>query len=181
MHVMISSPGATMPATCECCYTIEPTRPPGQRRVDGVGRPKFDFHTGRRASASAIINPWSSTLGLANRATTVLPIALPFSKPASQASPIDSSGSSSSSLLSSRGAVCGRVALPRRPRRGGAAAALHNRGGRATQPWHGAASHTTARAKEWRIAASAFAASRRSQLYNRTAPVPRPRRELARL
>ena len=177
---MTSSPGATMPATCECCYTIEPTRPPGQRRVDGVGRPKFDFHTGRRASASAIINPWSSTLGLANRATTVLPIALPFSNPASQASPMVSSGSSSSSSLSRRGAVRGRVAS-RRPRRGGAAAALHNRGGRATQPWHGAASHTTARAKEWRIAASAFAASRRSQLYNRTAPVPRPRRELARL
>ena len=162
---MISSPGATMPATCECCYTIEPTRPPGQRRVDGVGRPKFDFHTGRRASASAIINPWSSTLGLANRATTVLPIALPFSNPASQASPMVSSGSSSSSLLSSRGAVCGRasarrVALPRRPRRGGAAAAWHNRGGRATQPWHGAASHTTARSNAWRIAASDLLLSR---------------------
>ena len=152
---MISSPGATMPATCECCYTIEPTRPPGQGRVDGVGRPKFDFHTGRRASASAIINPWSSTLGLANRATTVLPIALPFSNPASQASPMVSSGSSSSSLLSSRGAVRGRVALPRRPRRGGAAAALHNRGGGGAQPWHGAASHTTAKSDAWRIAASA--------------------------
>ena len=135
-------------------HAIEPTRPPGQRRVDGVGRPKFDFHTGRRASASAIINPWSSTLGLANRATTVLPIALPFSNPASQASPMVSSGSSSSSLLSSRGAVRGRVALPRRPRRGGAAAALHNRGGGGAQPWHGAASHTTAKSNAWRIAAS---------------------------
>jgi hypothetical protein len=26
-------------------YAIEPTRSRGQHRVDGVGRPKFDFHT----------------------------------------------------------------------------------------------------------------------------------------
>ena len=29
-------------------HAIEPTRSRGQLRVDGVGRPKFDFHTGPR-------------------------------------------------------------------------------------------------------------------------------------
>jgi hypothetical protein len=33
--------------------TIEPTRPRGQRRVDGVGRPTFEFHTGRRRDGHA--------------------------------------------------------------------------------------------------------------------------------
>ena len=128
VQVMISSPGATIPAT----------------------------------NASAIISPWSSTRGDAKRATTVRPMLRPFSKPASHASPIDSSGrSSSSSLLSSSGVL-------RRPRRGGAAAALHSRGGGVTQPWHGAASHTTAKSDAWRIAACASLLSRNSQLlYNR--------------
>ena len=32
---------------CVGLHAIEPTRPRGRRRVDGVGRPKFDFHTVR--------------------------------------------------------------------------------------------------------------------------------------
>ena len=37
--------------TCETLHAIEPPQLRGRRRVDGVGRPKFDFHTGdERAS-----------------------------------------------------------------------------------------------------------------------------------
>jgi hypothetical protein len=36
----------------ELGYAIEQTQLRGRRRVNGLGRPKFDFHTGRRCSAS---------------------------------------------------------------------------------------------------------------------------------
>ena len=40
-------------------HAIEPTRSRGKRRVDGVGRPKFDFHTGLVAVALFILIGWA--------------------------------------------------------------------------------------------------------------------------
>ena len=36
---------------------IEPTRSRRQRRVDGVGRPEFDFHTGTGATVAGYLPP----------------------------------------------------------------------------------------------------------------------------
>ena len=39
-------PARTSTSELGCFYAIEHTQVHGQRRVDGVGRLKFDFHTG---------------------------------------------------------------------------------------------------------------------------------------
>ena len=41
-------------------HAIEPTRSRGQRRVDGVGRLKFDFHTGGAEKMLRFFRPWGN-------------------------------------------------------------------------------------------------------------------------
>ena len=41
-------------------HAMEPTRSRGQRRVDGVGRLKFDFHTGGAEKMLRFFRPWGN-------------------------------------------------------------------------------------------------------------------------